>query len=295
MAACIPASSTCSRSSRVAATLQVPDLVIHAFTDGRDTLPHAGAASLDRLAQWCAEQGSGRVASVVGRYFAMDRDRRWDRTQLAYDLLVDGEAPHHAETAGDAVRAAYERGETDEFITPTTVGEEGRIRPGDSVVCFNFRPDRVRQLTRVLAEAGFGDGDEELPGWRGRSQPPVAHYACLTEYEEGWPYPVAFAPEHPSVTLASVLAREGARQLHVAETEKYPHVTYFFNGGEEAPYVGERRELVPSARDVPTYDFKPQMSADAAADAFVVGLARGRARASGSSTSPTPTWSATPA
>ncbi len=253
----------------VAAELQVPDLVIHAFTDGRDTLPHAGAAYLDEVAGRCAELGTGRVASVVGRYFAMDRDRRWDRTQRAYDMLVAGEAPHHADRPGDAVRAAYERGETDEFIEPTTVGDEGRIRPEDSVLCFNFRPDRVRQLTRALAEPGFGDGGEELPGWRGRSEPPVAHYACLTEYEEGWPYPVAFAPERPSVTLAAVLSREGAHQLHVAETEKYPHVTYFFNGGEETPYVGERRELVPSARDVPTYDFKPQMSAAEAADAFV--------------------------
>ncbi len=253
----------------VAAAADVPDLVIHAFTDGRDTLPHAGAGYLDTLAGYCAEQGCGRVATVVGRYFAMDRDRRWDRAQRAYDLLVAGDAPHHADTAGDAARAAYERGETDEFIEPTTVGEEGRIRPGDSVLCFNFRPDRVRELTRALAEPGFGEGDESLPGWRGRSEAPVARYACLTEYEEGWPYPVAFAPQRPSVTLAGVLAHEGARQLHVAETEKYPHVTYFFNGGEETPYVGERRELVPSARDVPTYDFKPQMSAAEAADAFV--------------------------
>ena len=253
----------------VAASLEVPDLVIHAFTDGRDTLPHAGVGYLDTLADHCAERGCGRVATVVGRYFAMDRDRRWDRTQRAYDLLVAGDAPHHADAAADAARAAYERGETDEFIEPTTVGEEGRIRPGDSVLCFNFRPDRVRQLTRALAEPGFGEGDEDLPGWRGRSEPPVALYACLTEYEEGWPYPVAFAPERPTVTLSSVMAREGAHQLHVAETEKYPHVTYFFNGGEETPYTGERRELVPSVRDVPTYDHRPQMSAEAAADAFV--------------------------
>jgi len=253
----------------LAATLGVPDLVIHAFTDGRDTLPHAGGGSLDEVARWCSAQGTGRVATVIGRYYAMDRDRRWERTQLAYDLLVAGVAAHHADSPGDAVRAAYERGETDEFVTATTVGEEGRIRPGDSVLCFNFRPDRVRQLTRALAEPGFGSGDEELPGWRGRSEAPVSRYACLTEYEEGWPYPVAFAPERPSVTLASVLAQAGARQLHVAETEKYPHVTYFFNGGEESPYTGERRELVPSPRDVPTYDHKPQMSADAAADAFV--------------------------
>jgi 2,3-bisphosphoglycerate-independent phosphoglycerate mutase len=255
------------------AELEVPDLVIHAFTDGRDTLPHAGAAFLDGLADWCGSQGAGRVATVVGRYYAMDRDRRWERIQLAYDMLVSGTAEHHAASGGDAVRAAYERGETDEFITPSTVGEEGRIRPGDSVLCFNFRPDRVREITRALAEPGFGEHGEDLPGWRGRAEAPVARYACLTEYEEGWPYPVAFAPDRPTVTLASALAAGGAKQLHVAETEKYPHVTYFFNGGEETPYAGERRELVPSPRDVPTYDHKPQMSAEAAADAFVAAWA----------------------
>ena len=144
------------------------------------------------------------------------------------------------------------------------------IGSDDSVVAFNFRPDRMRQLSRALAEPGFGEGAEALPGWGGRDgAPTVARYTTLTEYQEGWPYPVAFAPARPVTTLGLTLARAGATQLHVAETEKYPHVTYFFNGGEEAPLVGEERELVPSPRDVPTYDHKPQMSAAAAADAFV--------------------------
>jgi len=210
------------------------------------------------------EARAGRVGSVIGRYFAMDRDRRWDRVQQAYDLLVHGRAAHHAPDGPAAVRAAYERGETDEFVTATTVGEEARIRPGDSVIAFNFRPDRMRQISEALAadDPGFAEVD------RGGA-PPVARYATMTEYEEGWPYPVAFPPERPAVTLAGVLAARGARQLHVAETEKYPHVTYFFNGGEETPYAGERRELVPSPRDVPTYDHKPQMSAPEAAAAFV--------------------------
>jgi 2,3-bisphosphoglycerate-independent phosphoglycerate mutase len=243
------------------------DLVVHAFTDGRDTLPHAGAgylAELDRT------EGA-RVGSVVGRYWAMDRDRRWERTQRAYDALVHGRAPHHAATGEQAVRDAYERGETDEFIAPTLVGEEARIRPRDSVLCFNFRPDRMRQIVRALAESGFGeDAAEELPGWEGRAgMPPVSPLATLTEYEEGWSYPVAFAPRRPEMTLSHAIALAGAKQLHVAETEKYPHVTYFFNGGEETPYSGERRELVPSPRDVPTYDHKPQMSAREAAAAFV--------------------------
>jgi len=206
----------------------------------------------------------------VGRYWAMDRDRRWDRTQRAYDLLVQGRAPYRADSGADAVEQAYARGETDEFIEPTLVDGEARIRPQDSVLAFNFRPDRMRQLTRALAEPGFGEGEEELPGWEGRGgNPPLARYTTLTRYEEDWTYPVVFAPERPGSTLAGVLAGVGASQLHVAATEKYPHVTYFFNGGEELPEPGERRELVPSPRDVPTYDHKPQMSAAEAARAFV--------------------------
>jgi 2,3-bisphosphoglycerate-independent phosphoglycerate mutase len=245
--------------------LGAEDVVVQAFTDGRDTLPHAGAGYLAEL----DGTPGARVGSVVGRYWAMDRDRRWDRTQRAYDLLVHGRAPYRADTGEQAVSDAYERGETDEFIEPTLVGAEARIRPQDSVICFNFRPDRMRQLTRALAEPGFG-AKEELPGWEGRDgAPPVRRLTTFTEYEEGWPYPVAFLPERPATTLSAVLAAQGASQLHVAETEKYAHVTYFFNGGEEAPLSGERRELVPSPRDVPTYDHKPQMSAGEAATAFV--------------------------
>ncbi len=244
----------------------VGEVVVHAFTDGRDTLPHAGAqflAELDRT------EGA-RVGSVVGRYWAMDRDRRWQRTQRAYDLIVHGRAPYSAATGEQAVLDAYARGETDEFIEPTLVDGEARVRPQDSVICFNFRPDRMRQITRALAETGFGEGGEELPGWEGRGgSPPVARIATMTSYREDWDYPVLFALERPAVTLAGALAHAGAAQLHVAETEKYAHVTYFLNGGEEKQLPGERRELVPSARDVPTYDHKPEMSAHEAADAFV--------------------------
>jgi 2,3-bisphosphoglycerate-independent phosphoglycerate mutase len=246
----------------------VPDLVVHAFTDGRDTLPKAGAAYLETMEGWLAaaagdgEAGRARIGSVIGRYFAMDRDKRWDRVQQAYDLLVHGCGAHSAPDGRSAVRAAYERGETDEFVTATTVGDEARIRPGDSVIGFNFRPDRMREITLALADPTFREID------RGGA-PAVERYTCMTEYHEEWPYPVAFAPERPRVTLSHVLADRGATQLHVAETEKYPHVTYFFNGGEETPYAGERRELVASPRDVPTYDHKPQMSAPEAAEAFV--------------------------
>jgi 2,3-bisphosphoglycerate-independent phosphoglycerate mutase len=244
------------------ATIGAPDVVVHAFTDGRDTLPTSGAGHLEQVQAWCAQAGNARVGSVVGRYFAMDRDRRWDRVQRAYDLLVHGRGEHHAQTGDAALRAAYERDETDEFVTPTSVGEEARIRPQDSVLAFNFRPDRMREITRALAEPGFAEVD------RGGAAP-VDRYTCLTEYEEGWPYPVAFPPARPDITLPHVVAGAGWRQLHVAETEKYPHVTYFFAGGEEDPEAGERRELVPSPRDVPTYDHKPAMSAREAAAAFV--------------------------
>jgi 2,3-bisphosphoglycerate-independent phosphoglycerate mutase len=245
----------------LAASLEVPDLVLHAFTDGRDTLPESGAGYLEAVEGWMTEAGAGRIASVVGRYFAMDRDRRWDRTQRAYDLMVHGQAPHRAASGPKAAHAAYQREETDEFIEPVLVGEEARIRPGDSVIAFNFRPDRMRQITRALAEPGFDEID------RGGASP-VERYATMTQYEEDWDYPVAFPPERPSVTLPSVLASRGVRQLHVAETEKYAHVTYFFSSGEEEAFEGERRELVDSPRDVPTYDHKPEMSAEAAAGAF---------------------------
>jgi 2,3-bisphosphoglycerate-independent phosphoglycerate mutase len=226
----------------------VQDVVIHAFTDGRDTNPDSGVRHLAELESW----GGARVATVSGRYFAMDRDKRWERTQLAFDAIVEGEAEFSADTGEEAVAAAYERGETDEFIKPTLVGDEGRLRDSDSAIFFNFRPDRARQLTQKLAEAGV----------------PLT---TLTEYHEDWEHPVAFPPARPEVTLASTLAERGKKQLHVAETEKYAHVTYFFNGGEEDEYPGEERRLVDSPRDVPTYDEKPEMSAREAAQAFTEG------------------------
>ena len=248
---------------RMGASLEVPDLVLHAFTDGRDTFPHSGAGYLETVQGWMQDVGVGRIGSVVGRYWAMDRDKRWDRTQRAYDLLVHGRAEHRAATGVQAARDAYERDETDEFITPVVVGDsEACIRPGDSVVAFNFRPDRMREISRALADPSFSEID------RGGAAP-VERYVTMTQYEEDFEYPVAFAPDHPSMTLPKALAQREVRQLHVAETEKYAHVTYFFSCGEEEPFDGERRELVPSPRDVPTYDYKPEMSAPEAAHAFV--------------------------
>jgi len=246
----------------LAAEQDVPDIVLHAFTDGRDTLPDSGAGYVEQAEAWLKATGRGRIATVTGRYYAMDRDRRWDRTKLAYETLVHGRADTpHADSGAAAVRAAYERDETDEFIKPTLVGEEGRMRDGDAVLFFNFRPDRARQLTRALAEPDFSEFD--------RGDAPHVKLTTLTEYQEEWEYPIAFPPARPATTLASTLAGRGVHQLHVAETEKYAHVTYFFNGGEEHEYQGEERCLVDSPRDVPTYDKKPEMSAREAAGAFV--------------------------
>jgi 2,3-bisphosphoglycerate-independent phosphoglycerate mutase len=247
---------------RLGAELGVPDLVLHAFTDGRDTLPSSGAGYLKTVEGWMADAGAGRIGSIVGRYYAMDRDKRWDRVQLAYDLLVHGRAEHEADSGEAAARDAYERDETDEFIKPVRVGDEARIRPGDSVIGFNFRPDRMREITQALADPQFTEID------RGDAEP-IERYTAMTEYEADWSYPIAFPPERPKTTLTKVIAEQGREQLHVAETEKYPHVTYFFGGGDEQTADGERRELVASPRDVPTYDHKPEMSAREATDAFV--------------------------
>jgi 2,3-bisphosphoglycerate-independent phosphoglycerate mutase len=244
----------------MAAARAVPEILVHAFTDGRDTLPDSGVGHVEQVETWLDAAG-GRIASVTGRYYGMDRDRRWDRTKLAYDAIVHarGDAPV-ADSGVAAVRAAYERGETDEFVKPTVVGAGGQVRDGDSVVFFNFRPDRARQMSRALGEPDFAEFD--------RGDAPRPRLTTLTEYQEEFPYPVAFPPERPATTLAATLAERGVKQLHVAETEKYAHVTYFFNGGEEDPYPGEERRLVDSPRDVPTYDHKPEMSARDAANEF---------------------------
>jgi 2,3-bisphosphoglycerate-independent phosphoglycerate mutase len=195
----------------------------------------------------------------MGRYWGMDRDGRWDRTKRAYDAIVHGDGLL-AGNAQDAVRQGYGRDETDEFIQPTIIGEPAPVRTGDSVLTFNFRPDRMRQIVRALGEPDFAEFD--------RGAAPRVLLTTMTLYQEHWDYPVAFGPMHPETTIAAVLAARGDRQLHVAETEKYAHVTYFFNGGEEDPYPGEERCLVPSPQEVPTYDHKPEMSAPEAAAEF---------------------------
>jgi 2,3-bisphosphoglycerate-independent phosphoglycerate mutase len=241
----------------LAAREGVPDLVLHAFTDGRDTLPKSAPGYVEEAERWL--RLAGRIGTLSGRYYAMDRDRRAERTKLAYDALVHGEGLRAA-TAREAVEAGYERDETDEFIRPTVIGDYDGAADGDVVLAFNFRPDRMRQIIAALGEEGF----DEFP----RAAAPRLDITTMTRYREEWKYPVAFEPSEPETTLAEVIAEHGDRQLHVAETEKYAHVTYFFNGGREREWEGEARALVDSPRDVPTYDHKPEMSARAAAKAF---------------------------
>ena len=238
----------------------VPDLVFHAITDGRDTLPHGGAHYVEELERWLRSAGS--IGTVGGRYYAMDRDTRWERVKLAYDAIVHGEGPKAPDSAA-AIRESYEAGQTDEFIKPNVIGDYDGMAEGDVAIIINFRPDRVRELSMALADPAF-DGFS-------RSGGPLVDLTTMTVYRKGWPYPVAFPEDRPSVTLAQVISEDGGPQIHVAETEKYAHVTYFFNGGREEEWQGEHRSLVPSPRDVPTYDFKPEMSARAAADAFIAG------------------------
>ncbi len=230
---------------------------VHAFTDGRDTAPDVADRFLEALLRRMSEISCGKVATVSGRYYAMDRDRRWERTRLAYEALVMGRGL----TAPDpvsAVREAFARGETDEFIKPTVIVEDGRpvatIDDGDAVVFFNFRADRARQLTRALTDPNFNEFPRE-------KFPKLSYFVCFTLYDETFDLPVAFPPEKLHRIWGEEVSRAGLIQLRIAETEKYAHVTYFFNGGEEKTFPGEERKLIPSPREVPTYDLKPEMSA----------------------------------
>jgi 2,3-bisphosphoglycerate-independent phosphoglycerate mutase len=243
----------------------LPKVFVHAFTDGRDTAPNSGLRFIEQLEDFLRQNDAGRIATVCGRYYAMDRDKRWDRVKLAFDAMVRG-VGERAPDAVSAVRASYEAGVTDEFIKPTVVatgnGEPvGTIREGDSALCFNFRADRVRELTRALAFSDFHEFD------RGGLE--LGRYVCLTQYDETFDLPVAFPPDQPQRIFPEIVAENGLRQLRAAETEKYAHVTFFFNGGREVVYPNEDRLLIPSPRDVKTYDLKPEMAAPELTDALL--------------------------
>ena len=242
------------------------EAVTHAFTDGRDTAPTAAVEFLGKLQAHAESQGTGHVATVSGRYYAMDRDENWARTTRAYSSIVERDCEHTASSAVAAVEAAYDRGETDEFVEPTCVEGGPALADGDAAVFVNFRSDRARQLTRML-----GDID---PVWSVETGPPSVHLVTMTEYDEAFDLPVGFPPREPGATLGSVLAATGHSQLRLAETEKYAHVTYFLNGGREDAFEGEHREIVPSP-DVATYDREPAMSAKTLTDEALALLADG--------------------
>jgi 2,3-bisphosphoglycerate-independent phosphoglycerate mutase len=240
--------------AKLAAEAGVGDIYVHAITDGRDTAPKGGAGFVSQVEDALAEHGA-RIATVVGRYYAMDRDRRWDRTKLAWDAIVSGRGERQDVLPSEAIRGKYELEKTDEFLLPMTFCDHGvqRVRDGDVVLFFNFRADRARQLSEAFLDGQFEGFEREA--W------PMVHYVTLTEYDETYTCPVVFPPELLDDTLGVVAAGAGLTQLRIAETEKYPHVTYFFNGGVEQANPGEDRVIVPSPQDVQTYDEKPEMSA----------------------------------
>lgn len=253
----------------------VQRVCVHAFLDGRDTLPQSGAGFLEKLQQKMREIGVGQIASVGGRYFAMDRDRRWERVRLAFDAMrMDGPAGGIYADPLARVKESYHNGVTDEFIPPFAVADAdgraaGRIADEDACICFNFRADRARQITRALARNSGLSAEEgrELPGAEDldrtiprREAPQGLHYVCMTQYDKAFTLPTVLPPESMDNLLANLMAQAQLRNLRIAETEKYAHVTYFFNGGVEKPFPGEDRALVPSQK-VATYDLAPEMSA----------------------------------
>jgi 2,3-bisphosphoglycerate-independent phosphoglycerate mutase len=229
------------------------EIYIHALLDGRDTPPRSAATSLQALQDRCAQLGAGRIAGIVGRYYAMDRDNRWERVQAAYDLLTAGTAPFAAANALAGLDAAYARGENDEFVQATVIGAPAAMQDGDVAVFMNFRADRAREITRALTDAQFD-------GFARNRFPKLANFTTLSSYGEDFHLPCAYTADAIHNGFGEYLSQLGLKQLRIAETEKYAHVTYFMNGGKEQPYPGEDRILVPSPK-VATYDLKPEMSA----------------------------------
>jgi 2,3-bisphosphoglycerate-independent phosphoglycerate mutase len=247
------------------------EVYIHAFLDGRDTPPKSAAESIRSTEARLAELGAGRIASLAGRFYAMDRDNRWERVRQAYDLIVQGRAEFRAASALDGLEQAYARGETDEFVQATAIVPPGEapatVRDGDVVVFMNFRADRARELTRALTDADFA-------GFERDRVPRLGAFVTLTEYHQDFSLPIAYPPESIANGLGEVLAEHHLKQLRLAETEKYAHVTFFFNGGVDAPFPGESRLLIPSPK-VKTYDMKPEMSAPEVTDALVKAIEGG--------------------
>jgi 2,3-bisphosphoglycerate-independent phosphoglycerate mutase len=252
-------------------------VAIHAFLDGRDTMPKSGLGYMQQLLEFIRKIGSpAKIATVSGRYYAMDRDNRWDRTELAYRAIVFGEGTRVMDPL-DAIRQAYESGKTDEFMLPVVVAENGKpvapVKTGDAIICFNYRSDRMRQIVRALTMVATGAPVTEAARFDLARRPAVP-VTTLTNYDKSLPVRVAFEPTSMARILAEVLSSHGLAMLKTAETEKYPHVTYFFNGGVEQPYPCESRVLVPSPK-VATYDLMPEMSAAGVTDALCQGISSG--------------------
>ncbi|TVP91421.1 MAG: 2,3-bisphosphoglycerate-independent phosphoglycerate mutase [Pseudomonadaceae bacterium] len=254
--------------AELAARQGAEHIYLHAFLDGRDTPPKSAEASLRLLDEAWARLGKGRTASLIGRYFAMDRDNRWDRVASAYNLIVDGQAEFASPTAVDGLHAAYERGESDEFVKATSIGDPVSVADGDAVVFMNFRADRARELSRAFVEPDF-------TGFARRRQPALSGFVMLTQYAADIPAPCAYPPATLENVLGEYLAKQGKTQLRIAETEKYAHVTFFFSGGREEPFAGEERILVPSPQ-VATYDLQPEMSAPEVTDRIVEAIEQQR-------------------
>ncbi len=249
----------------MARSMDLSRVFVHAILDGRDVPPRSALGYFRDLEEKFSQTGTGSTATVSGRYYTMDRDRRWERVEKAYRCLVYGEGLR-AESAEEAVRKGYDRGENDEFIMPTVVDERGMVDDGDSIIFFNFRPDRAREITRAFVGKDF----QEFA-----TKPIRVHYTCMTQYDATLNAPVAFPAENLTDTLGEVVSRAGLKQLRIAETEKYAHVTYFFNGGKEEVNPGEDRVLIPSPK-VATYDLQPQMSAYEVRDELLARLDSGR-------------------
>jgi len=246
----------------------VRELFLHAFLDGRDTAPKSAGEYIKEIEKAMKAEGLGSVVTLMGRFYGMDRDKRWDRTKLAFDAMVEGRGLE-ASTAMDGLEEGYSRDETDEFVQPTVINKSGMIKDQDVVLLFNFRADRMRQITRALTEKEFKDFERT-------TTPALSFIASMTSYHKDYRLPVAFPPVELDEILGKLISDQGWNQLRIAETEKYAHVTFFFNGGKDGKHKGEEHVLIPSPKDVKTYDLKPEMSARGVTEELVSGMKSGK-------------------
>lgn len=243
-------------------------IYLHAFLDGRDTPPRSAQSSLEKAQALFEELGTGKVASLIGRYFAMDRDKRWDRVEKAYNLITQGQSEHSANSAVEGLQAAYERGENDEFVSPTIIGDAVKMEDGDALLFMNFRADRARQISQVFV-------DDNFDGFDVSNKPALSQFVMLTQYSADLKAPAAYPPEALVNVMGEWLEKNNKTQLRISETEKYAHVTFFYSGGRESEFNGEERVLIPSP-DVATYDLQPEMNSEMLTDELVAAIESGK-------------------